>query len=468
MSDLIILHTNDIHGRIEGLARIATLVQQIRAENPETPVLYFDGGDSEESSVRLSNLTKGQAMHRLLSLAGCDAASVGNAALVRYGPQVLAEHAEIANYPLLLANVRLPNGNPPVGVETRRILTANDTVIGLIGITAKLRSYQDFFNLDMPDTRHIVRDLAASLAQDGVDMVILLSHLGLQEDAQLAVKLQDIVGLIIGAHTHDLLPEGKLVGNVMVVQAGQYAEHLGRVDLVWNDDDELVVKSATVIPINENISPSQAILDEVKIIEGEVETFLDQPIGTLATSLEFAPDQECGVGNLMADALRHVMQAEVGLSVVGAGFTGALFGGTLKRLDLWDVCNSTGNPGIVSMSGQQLLTMINKGLDKEFAADSSVRALRGRARGYMHLSGASVHDGQVWIGTEPLNPVATYRVAGSDFELESTFGYALEEWQLKPTYKIPTILREAVELYLADIEKPVSVTMNRIQDELKS
>src|SRR3954469_19895048 len=68
----IILHSNDIHGRIEGLARIATLVEQIRAENVDIPVLYFDAGDSEETSTRLSNLTKGVAMHRLLTVAGCD------------------------------------------------------------------------------------------------------------------------------------------------------------------------------------------------------------------------------------------------------------------------------------------------------------------------------------------------------------------------------------------------------------
>ncbi len=45
MQSLTILHTNDTHGRIEGFARIATLAEQIRAENADMPVLYFDGGD---------------------------------------------------------------------------------------------------------------------------------------------------------------------------------------------------------------------------------------------------------------------------------------------------------------------------------------------------------------------------------------------------------------------------------------
>ena len=88
-TDLIILHTNDVHGRVEGLSRIATLVERIRSDSRDMPVLYFDLGDSEDYSNRLSNLTKGAAMHRLLSVMGCDAVAVGNGAIPRYGPGVL-------------------------------------------------------------------------------------------------------------------------------------------------------------------------------------------------------------------------------------------------------------------------------------------------------------------------------------------------------------------------------------------
>src|SRR5438128_9329865 len=108
MQSLIILHTNDIHGRVEGLARIATLVEQIRTENPDVPVLFFDVGDIEETSRRLSNLTKGVAMHRLLSLSGCDATTVGNGGLMRYGYQLLRDYAAVARYPQVLANLRMP------------------------------------------------------------------------------------------------------------------------------------------------------------------------------------------------------------------------------------------------------------------------------------------------------------------------------------------------------------------------
>ena len=89
---LTILHTNDIHGRHDKIAQIATHVARVRAE-AEHPVLYLDAGDVEESTSRISSMTTGTGLHRLLGRAGCDAATVGNACWLRYGPGVLADHA---------------------------------------------------------------------------------------------------------------------------------------------------------------------------------------------------------------------------------------------------------------------------------------------------------------------------------------------------------------------------------------
>jgi len=106
---LTLLHTNDIHGRVDGLARIAALVERIREETPHR-VIYVDAGDVEETTTRLSNLTKGVAMHRLLSASGCEAAAVGNAVWLRYGPQAVPAEASAASYPLLLANLEPVEG----------------------------------------------------------------------------------------------------------------------------------------------------------------------------------------------------------------------------------------------------------------------------------------------------------------------------------------------------------------------
>ena len=463
---LIILHTNDIHGHLENMARIATKIQQIRDENPEATVLYLDAGDVEDTSVRLSNLTKGVAMYRLLHVMGCSASVPGNGSILRYGTEVLQAQAEAAEFPLLLANIRLANGNPPLGVETRHFLHAGDAVFGLIGITARLTAYESFFNLSLLNERHLVRDLAGALWQDGVDMVILLSHMGHQEDIQLAHKLQDVVSLIIGAHSHDLLEEGYRVGNVLVVQAGEYGQHLGRVDLTWQENGELLIEKASVIPISAETPQSQVFLDELAALEADVEAFLGEQIAELAHDLDYAFDRECGMGNFAADALRQFMDAEIGLAVVGQAFSGTLPAGALQRLHLWDVCDSSANPGLVELTGVQLLHIIRQGLDIELAQDDSVRGLRGRKRGLIHLSGASVHDGQLWIGDAPVRADKIYRVAASDFEFMYNFGYVPQDWNLDAQYAVPTIIREAIEAYLNTLTVPLKIDMQRIQGEL--
>ncbi len=442
MDRFTILHTNDIHGHIEPLARAASLIATLRAAEAPQPVIYLDGGDSEEASVRLSNLTKGVAMHHLLTAAGCDAAVVGNASPLRYGYQVLADQAAAASYPLLLANMRLSDGSPVPGVQPTAMLKLAGHRLGLIGVTSEAEGmYETWFGVTMLPIVPLVRELAAALRQDGADGIVLLSHLGLDLDRSVAAELQADVNIIIGGHSHSLLPNGEWVGDVLIVQAGQFI-------------------GAACLPVTDELSPSTEVLAAAQAQEAAVLSMLNQVIGELAQPLDFADDRECGVANLMADALRARMQADV--SVVGAGeaFTGPLPAGPLARLALYDVCSSSANPGVVALSGAQLQTMVSRGLDPAFAAERP-RTLRGAARGLLHLSGAVVRDGQLLIDGQPVKADRLYRVAGSDWELGTLGGYVAAEWQLDPAYEVPTILREALEDYLAT-NSPVVVTMGRL------
>jgi len=458
--DLIILHTNDIHGRVEGLSRIATLVERIRAENRDVPVLYFDLGDSEDHSNRLSNLTKGVAMHRLLTAMGCDAVAVGNGALPRYGPGVLKDLAAASRYPHLLANLRLLDDSFIPGTQPTALLDLGTMRLGLIGVTAGMPSYTRFFGLRIMPALSLIRELAIGLRSEGADAVIVLSHLGLEADRELAEELQGDIALIVGGHSHDLLPEGEWVGEVLIAQAGQYAEHLGRIDLSW-DGEKLDVTRASVLTVTDATPPSARILAKADAIEVEVEQYLDEVIGELVEPLDFATDRECGVANLMADALRQRMGAEVGVVVAGQAFSGPLPAGPVRRATLWDACPSPANPGVVTLRGWQLVELVARGLDPERAAERP-GPLRGKARGLMHLSGAVMHHGRLLVGGQPVEPEREYRVAGSDFEFETLWGYADPDWDLQPNYEVPTILREALEEYLT-AHSPVRVEPERLR-----
>jgi len=442
-----------------GMSRIATLVERIKAENRDVPVLYFDLGDSEDYSNRLSNLTKGAAMHRLLSAVGCDAAAVGNGALPRYGPQVLKDHAGVSRYPHLLATLRMPDGDSIPGVHPTALLDLGTMRLGLIGVTVEMPSYTKFFGLRTLPTIPLIRELAMELRSEGADAVILLSHMGLAADRELAEELREDVALILGGHSHDLLPEGEWVGDVLITQAGHYGEHLGRIDLIW-DGEQLRVTRATVLPVADTTPPSARVLAEAEVIEAEVEQYLDEIIGKLVELLDFATDRECGVANLMADALRQRIGADVGVLVAGQAFSGPLPAGPLRRATLWDVCPSPANPGVITLTGSQLVALVARGLNPELAAERP-NPLSGKARGLMHLSGALVRDGRLLVEGQLVEPERKYRVAGSDFEFEAIWGYADSDWDLHPSYDVPTILREALEAYLAT-HRPVNAGLGRL------
>lgn len=450
MQKFIILHSNDMHGHIDGMTRIATLVEQVRAENPDIPVLYLDAGDSEETSQRLSNLTKGVAMHRLLSLAGCAATTVGNGGILRYSQHILKDYAKAGHYPHLLANVRNPDGSLLEGVQPTALLEVGSLKLGVIGVTAvkfgESLMYEDFFGLRSLPVNTLIPELVNELRQQGADVVILLSHLGLPDDVMLSLEVQEAVPLIIGAHTHNLIPGGLWTGKVLIAQAGQFAEHLGRLDLAW-DGERLHAERVSVIPITEDIAPAPRMLQEIAVIETEIEQMLASVVGDLAEPLDLAADRECGVANLMADALRARTGAEVALVTAGAAFEGPLPAGPLKRMTFWEVCPSPGNPGVVEMTGAQLLSVVQRGLDPAFAAERP-RTHRGQARGLMHLSGASMRSGQLYIGEHVVEPERVYKVAGSDWELGIYGGYSDPAWGLKPVYEVAIMMRDVIEDYL--------------------
>ena len=421
--DVTLLHTNDLHGRIEQLARVGTLVERIRAESPR-PVIYVDAGDLEETSNRLSNLTKGVAMQPVLGAAGCQAACVGNAVWLRYGTHVLADHAAAASFPLLLANIA-----PIAGVQPTTMIDG----VGFVGITDAFRDFLDTadYGVKPLDEVETVRRHARELRAAGAKRVVVLSHLGLAampdrrgpriSDRELADALAGEIDLIVGGHSHDLLPHGEWRSGVLIAQAGMFGEHLGRIDL---DDDGV---RASLIPVTRDVPSAPEVLAVAEREERQLEASLSEVIAELDRPLD---------ARWIADVVRRRMDADVGLATSGAAIDRPLPPGPLQRGDLWEACSSTGNPGAVSMTGAQLTEVIERGSDPAFQR-TTAGALRGRERGPLEVAGPT-----------DLDPAREYLVAGTDWELEPYGGMVDADWQLQARYDFPIILREAIEEHL--------------------
>jgi 2',3'-cyclic-nucleotide 2'-phosphodiesterase (5'-nucleotidase family) len=421
---LTILHTNDLHGHVDRLARAATLVRRIRAESGH-PVVYVDAGDIEETTNRLSNLSKGTAMQPILSAAGCQAACVGNAVWLRYGAQVLADHAAAATYPLLLANLA-----PVPGVQP----TATIDGVGFVGVTDAFRDFLELgdYGFQPLDEVETVKRHARELRRQGAERVVVLSHLGLGEmpdrrgprisDRELAAALGGEIDLIVGGHSHNLLPRGEWVDGVLIAQAGWGGEHLGRID--WDADGP----RASVVPVGDEIPPDPDVLAAADRAERALDASLDEIVARLDGPLDALR---------IAEILRLRMGADVGLQTEGAAIDRPLPAGPLRRGDLWEVCHSTGNPGVVPMTGAQLLHVIERGADPAFQ-QTTAGPLRGRPRGALCVSGPA-----------DLDPERQYLVAGTDWELEPYGGMVAEAWKLQVRYDFPIILREAIEEHVA-------------------
>jgi len=132
-------------------------------------------------------------------------------------------------------------------------------VIGLTTPVTPLGGIYRIFGLHLPDFCDVGQDLVDELRGQGIVPVVVLSHLGLEDDRRLAETVAGI-DLIVGAHSHDRLPAGEERNGVLIAQAGEYAQALGRVDLTLDPVSGRVLdRSAQVLDVPEDEPPDPAV-----------------------------------------------------------------------------------------------------------------------------------------------------------------------------------------------------------------
>ncbi|MEV0839094.1 5'-nucleotidase C-terminal domain-containing protein [Actinocatenispora sera] len=442
MPTLELLHFNDVHARFDGLARLAARVREIRAAAPH-PVLALDGGDIEDSGVELSALTRGVAAWRLLRAAGVDAAVAGNGGLLRYGPGVLAEYAAAFGAPPLLSDVALDGGVLP-GTVAARLVVAGELTVGIIGITDWFTAYADFGLTELPRTTEVCRH-AAELREQGADVVLVLSHAGIDNDRALAQKLIGRVDLIVGGHSHTLLPDGEHRPNaVPIVQAGNFAEHLGRVRLSV-DDGRVSVVQTTTEPVPADAPRDPTVLAELAACERDLAGWLADPVGTLPGGAELTAGTGSAMVLLLAEAVRAVFPVEVAV-VYPVHCAAGIAAGAVARGDVWRATSSPANAAVATLTGAQLREMLRRGATAE-QAGRQPRAFRGRALGYLHAVGVTAAGDRILVGAEPLDDARRYRVAGTDVEL-LPYGGLVDTVPADLTLDTSRILPELLTEYL--------------------
>lgn len=256
---ITILHTNDVHSHIDpfpknhsdypnlgGLARRASLVDQIRKENPNT--LLFDAGDIFQGTPYF-NFYGGELEFKLMSMLKYDAATIGNHDFDN-GLNGLYAQLPYATFDFLSANYDFTNTLMDSHVQPFKTYMVDGIKIGVFGLGIELaglvtkKLYQETVYLDPIE---IAQDISRTLKEEEkCDLIICLSHLGYQyqnphkpDDLKLAARTENI-DLIIGGHTHTFLDRPTIVNNtkneqILINQVGCFGINLGRIDFYFDE-----------------------------------------------------------------------------------------------------------------------------------------------------------------------------------------------------------------------------------------
>lgn len=260
---ITILHTNDVHSHIDvfppddprnpnqgGVARRATLVENIRRENPNT--LLLDAGDIFQGTPYF-NYYGGELEFKLMSMLKYDAATLGNHDFDN-GIDGLYAQLPNAEFDFLIANYDFSNTVMDTHTKPYKIFTKNGVKIGVFGLGIRLKGLVNdnlYKETKYLDPIEIAQDMSAALRrQEGCNIVICLSHIGYQYknpetpcDIKLAENTEDI-DLIIGGHTHTFMDKPAIHHNrkgeeVLVNQVGCFGINLGRIDFYLDDKNNL-------------------------------------------------------------------------------------------------------------------------------------------------------------------------------------------------------------------------------------
>jgi 2',3'-cyclic-nucleotide 2'-phosphodiesterase (5'-nucleotidase family) len=455
---VLLLHSNDLHSRLEQYAKISTHIAEARNRYGADRVLVLDVGDHMDRMRKETEGTGGRVNIELLNEAAVDAVTLGNNEGLTWTMDTLdALYGGHARFPVACANmVRESDGGRPSWMKPAVFLKKNGITFGITGVTAAFRDFYRELGWRMLDPVETAAEQIRRLRPQA-DIVIVLSHLGLPMDRRLAEEIEGI-DLILGGHTHHLLEEPLVIGETVILATGKFGDYLGRVEIERRADGRGFTFRASVMPMDEAAERPEAASVIARGL-AEAESALSRIAAVLAAPLEAFDDRESPLPNLLAATLRRHTGAEIGL--VNAGqLIGGLPAGGVTTGRLHAICPSPINPCRMTLTGRH----IRQALEEALLADWIGRPIRGfgfrgERLGTLAVDGLAIvydPDGppfgklrEVTAGGEPLRDDRSYTVGTIDM---FTFGVGYESLKLGTDIRLylPEFIRDVLAAGLAD------------------
>ncbi len=457
---LVILHTNDIHGRavatddVLGYARIASLKKNLQAQGAE--VLLVDAGDFSQGTP-LVNLGYGKNAVEFMNIAGYDLATLGNHEF-DWGSDNMEQNMANAKFAVICANLtRAADGTT--------VFPANkiyETAIGKVG----------FFGLDTPETMTkthpdkvkgitfaqgeelvaVAQAQVAELEAAGCDLIVCLGHLG-EDDESIGNRSIDVlekvtgIDLFIDGHSHTTIDGGVIEGETLRTSTGEYSNAVGYVvaEKVTEEEVTSVALTAGLWTMEEDaeaalaLGAGLAIDEEVAAVVNTINDAVEAELSATFAKTEVLLDgnrapgvrtQETNLGDFAADAILWAAKQAVGEDKVDAALTNG--GGIRASIEAGDVTMKTMKT--VFPFGNEVATLTITGAELLEALEAAT-----------------------WSTPEAIG--AFPQVAGIEFTIDTTVAYENGEQYPNSTYYAPakpgsrvTIATVGGEAWAADAE----------------
>ncbi len=326
--NIIIISTSDIHAKLDMLPRLATLVDEARAQD-SARVFLVDAGDRWTGNPFVDMAPHaGRPIIEQMNRLGYDVATFGNHEF-DMGLDTLQKRVEDAEFDLVLANVN--TGDTPLRQPKPYVIKrAGGVKVGFLGIVTNYASGHpdgrdaifvgtEFFSPEWVAERY-GREL-----REKCDVMVVLSHCGLDRDSTNLVTALPYADLIVSGHTHE--KSDKRVGGVQIVQGNSKLRAVG-LTTIKVVDGEIQNLHSCYIELPE---------EEKESTKAEIQTYFDDPyinesIGTLT-----ADATKTGLAHLMADEGRRVAGTDLAFYHIGGTRIGFLPAGEVTRANIFEL-----------------------------------------------------------------------------------------------------------------------------------
>ena len=474
--ELSIMHTNDTHAHVENIAKFVTAVNEVRAEKPDA--LLLNAGDVFSGTLYFNEF-KGQADLKFMNLLKYDLMTFGNHEFdlgsSPEGHKALADFVKGAEFPFVSTNVDFSADENMKGLF-------NDTVTeepadGQIysGVVKEVNGEKvGFFGLTTEETADIsspgsiafenyiteAEKAVAAFEEQGINKIVAITHIGYDDnveydnDLELA-KMVDGIDIIVGGHSHTKLDTGTVVDKdaagaekdpTLIVQASQYGEYLGTVDVEFNKEGIITNQAAQLIKVADKEANAEAAA-LLKTYSDKIAEVRDTPTGA-TTAKELANprttaenptatsvrNSETELGNLITDGMLAKAK-QFKTNTVIAMQNG---GGIRASIDAGDI--TLGDVLTVLPFGNTLATMNLTGAEILEALEHSVSQAPNESGGFLHVSGMKfTYDSSKPVGERvvsvqveetkgnfvQLDPAKEYSIATNAFTAKGGDGYTV-------------------------------------------